>query len=144
MKFVFHGKTINGKPKISRRSELDEVLQSFEGKDFTLTIEKKKKSRSNEQNRYLHALFTIFRNELNALGNRFTMEQVKELCKAKFATVDMVNEATGEIIGQRIKGTSEMTTTELNEFIENIIEWAATMFHIVLPYPNENFVLEFK
>jgi len=142
MKYIFYGKTIDGKPKISRRSELDEVLQSFDGKEFQITVEKKKKSRSNQQNRYLHALFTIFRNELNALGNRFTMEQVKELCKAKFATIDVVNEATGEVIGQRIKGTSEMTTTELNEFIESVIEWAATMFHIVLPYPNEAFELE--
>lgn len=143
MRFIFYGKTINGKPKIARRCELDEVLRSFEGKEWTLTIERKKNKRSHQQNRYLHALFTIFRNELNLLGNHFTSEHVKDLCKAKFATIDVVNEATGEVIGQRIKGTSEMTKTELSEFVEQIIIWAADMFSIKLPLPNENLEIEF-
>jgi hypothetical protein len=48
-----------------------------------------------------------------------------------------MNVETGEVIGQRIKGTSEMTKTELNLFIENIIRWAADYFSIVLAYPSE-------
>lgn len=119
------------------RTQIAEVIKSFEGKEIILTIEKKKKKRTNNQNAYLHALFTIFRNELNALGNKFTMEEVKELCKFKFAKIDVVNEVTGEVVGQRIQGTSEMSTTELNVFIDEVIQWAAEMFKIELPYPNE-------
>lgn len=119
------------------RNQIAEVIKSFEGKEIIITIEKKKKKRTSNQNAYLHALFTIFKNELNALGNKYSAAEVKELCKFKFAKKDVVNEHTGEVIGQRIQGTSEMSTTELNEFIEEVIQWAAEMFNIQLPYPNE-------
>lgn len=117
-------------------------LQQFIGKRVHIKISKQGAKRSDRQNRYLHLLFTIFTESLNDLGNEYRMEEVKELCKAKFAMIDVVNESTGEVIGQRIQKTSEMTKTELSEFIEKIIRWAADMFHIVLPYPNENFALD--
>lgn len=124
--------------KLTRNRKLiDDTLRSFEGKNIELTIERKRKKRSCNQNAYLHALFTIFCNELNALGNKFTAEEVKELCKFKFALIDVVNDVTGEIIGQRVQGTSEMTTTELAAFVDDVIQWAAEMFGIELPYPNE-------
>jgi hypothetical protein len=75
--------------------------------------------------------------ELNELGNEFTMMEVKDLCKAKFALIDVFNEKTGEVLGQRIKGTSAMNKTELSDFVESVIRWAADSFGIVLPYPNE-------
>lgn len=144
MKHSFLAKVKDGELIISRKSDYKEFLSELEGKECSVSISKQRTERSISQNRYLHALFTIYRDELNKLGNHFTSEQVKELCKAKFATIDVVNEATGEIIGQRIKGTSEMTKTELSEFVEQIIIWSASMFGIILPYPNENLILELE
>ena len=125
------------------RQQIKELLPYYKKQRITITIEKFKSKRSDQQNRYLHALFTIFKNELNALGNEFSMQQVKDLCKLKFAKVEMINTQTGEVMGERIKGTSEMNKTELNEFIENIIMWAASYFSISLPYPNETTTLNF-
>jgi len=127
----------DGKLQPSTTNNILKVLSSLEGKTVRVTLEKVSAKRSLQQNAYLHLLFTIFTESLNELGNDFTMDEVKELCKAKFLLVDVMNVETGEIIGQRIKGTSEMTKTELNLFIENIIRWAADYFSIVLPYPSE-------
>ena len=57
--------------------------------------------------------------------------------------IDVIDEKTGEVWGQRIKGTSEMTKKELNEFFERIIIWAADVFHFELPYPNEEILLKY-
>lgn len=127
----------DGKLQPSTTNNILKVLSGLEGKRVRVTLEKVSAKRSLQQNAYLHLLFTIFTESLNELGNDFTMDEVKELCKAKFLLVDVMNVETGEIIGQRIKGTSEMTKTELNLFIENIIRWAADYFSIVLPYPSE-------
>jgi hypothetical protein len=142
MKIEIISKVENG--RLSRNRKLiEDTIKSFEGKEIVLSIEKKKKKRTGQQNRYLHLLFTIFANELNELGNKFTAQEVKDLCKFKFALIDVINESTGEVIGQRIQGTSEMTTTELNSFIEDVIQWAAEMFDIQLPYPNEELEMKF-
>jgi len=127
----------DGKLQPSTTNNILKVLSGLEGKRVRITLEKVSAKRSLQQNAYLHLLFIIFTESLNELGNDFTMDEVKELCKAKFLLVDVMNVETGEIIGQRIKGTSEMTKTELNLFIENIIRWAADYFSIVLPYPSE-------
>jgi hypothetical protein len=127
----------NGKLQPKTTKEILSVLDGLEGKRVIVTIEKLSSKRSLEQNRYIHVLFTMLKDALNDLGNDFTMDEIKELCKAKFALIDVINEESGEIIGQRIKGTSEMNKIELNEFFESIIRWAAETFNIKLPYPNE-------
>lgn len=127
----------DGKLQPSTTNNILKVLSGLEGKRVRVTLEKVSAKRSLQQNAYLHLLFTIFTESLNELGNEFTVDEVKELCKAKFALIDVINKETGECLGQRIKGTSEMTKTELNLFIESIIRWAADYFAIVLPYPSE-------
>ena len=137
MRIVRFGKVTDGKLKISNRYDFEQELAAFEGKEIMVTVERKTRKRTISQNDYLHAMLRIFTGELNNLGNTFTMEQVKDMMKYKFLTVDVVNTETGEAIGQRVKDTSELTTIELSEFIEEVIRYAAEFFHIVLPYPNE-------
>lgn len=125
------------------RKAIYKCLQSLDGERVIITIDKCSKQRSYEQNRYIHWLFKTFAEALNDLGNEFQMEEVKQLCKLKFLTIEVVNEATGECIGSRIKGTAECTTTELNEFFEKVIIWAKEFFNITLPYPGEIMMLHF-
>jgi hypothetical protein len=137
MKQEFISLIKDGKLQPSTTNNILKVLSGLEGKRVRVTLEKVSAKRSLQQNAYLHLLFTIFTESLNDLGNEFTVDEVKELCKTKYALIDVMNKETGECLGQRIKGTSEMTKTELNVFIENIIRWAADYFSIVLPYPSE-------
>lgn len=138
-----YSSVVNGKLQENVSKQIKEFLPSLESKRVVVKIEKVKSIRSLQQNSYLHLLFTMFKDALNDLGNEYTMEEVKELCKAKFSLIDVVNENTGECIGQRIKGTHEMGKLEMCDFVENIIRWAASFFGIKLPYPNENVKLNF-
>jgi len=131
----------NGKV-ISNRKLLADTLATFSGR-VSITIQKAKKVRSNQQNKYLHAAFTILSKELiNYTGDeRYTPAMVKDIVKCKFLTVDMINENSGEVIGTRIKSTTELSTLEMSEFIDNMIRWAAEQFNINIIYPNENLEL---
>lgn len=142
-KIEFFSTVKSGRLQPNTTKNILKALEGLDGKRVCITIEKLSSKRSLQQNKYIHYLFTSFMDGLNELGNDFTMDEVKELCKAKFALIDVVNESTGEIIGKRIKGTSEMTKIELNEFFENIIHWAAETFNITLYYPNEVIEIDF-
>ena len=124
--------------KLNRNRKLiKEALAQYEGKEIILSIERNKKKRSNEQNRYLHSMFTILKTELNELGNNFSMQEVKDMMKVKYIMVDMVNEQTGDVYGQRVKGTHECSTVQLMEFIDHVRKWAMDVFGIYLPLPGE-------
>lgn len=143
MKFVFFGKTENGKPKIARRSEMDEVLQSFEGKEWQLTIEKKKKSRSLNQNAYYWGVvIPMVRAALHDLGMKLSRQEVHELLKLKFLKKEIINENTGEVF-EYIGGSSELTTTEFMDFTAELQQWSAEYLNIVIPSPNEQVNIEF-
>ena len=118
-------------------------LSTFDGLEVIVTIEKKTKKRTVSQNSYLHVLLRLFADELNKLGNDFTMLQVKDMMKFKFLTVEVFDKETGEVIGQRVRDTSELTTTELTWFIERVVQYAADMFHFNLPMPNEQMNISF-
>lgn len=126
------------------RQSIKRDLLKFAGKRVKITIERQRSTRSHQQNAYLHLLFTIFKDSLNELGNDFTMDEIKELCKFKFATIDIINEDSGEVFGQRIKGTHEMKKMEMVEFIDKIIIWAADHFGIILPYPSEQLGIDLE
>lgn len=135
----------SGTLKIHRRNELKtDLFNLFRKMDVIITIEKKSKKRSVLQNNYLHLLFTIFTECLNEYGNEYQMIEIKDMLKLKFLTVDVFNNETGESVGKRVKHTSELTTTELNEFIECIIRYGSEMFGFNLPYPNEQLNLHIK
>lgn len=142
MKIIYFAKIEDGKLKITNRKGFDSDVAEWEGKRVQITVEKNNK-RTDPQNRYLHALFTIFTKALNDLGNNFKMDEVKELVKCKFLTTEVVNESTGEVIGKRIKGTHELSKQEMVDFIDRFIEWAASDFGIVLPLANEQQKFEY-
>lgn len=143
MKFE-HWSQVNdaGELQPSTLVKLKRDAAHFKGKRVYIMLKQFRPQRSEQQNRYIHALFTIFKDALNELGNDFTMEEIKELCKAKFLTNDVVTK-DGEILGQRIKGTHELTKVEMITFVDDVIAWGATL-GIKLPYPNEEFEIDFE
>ena len=125
------------------RNLLTEAIQSFEGKQITIRIEKTKKKRSNPQNSYLWGLvIPIVKNCLKEAGNTFTNEQTHELLKLKFLKESvLVNEETGETI-ERIKSTTELSTSQMMDYFAEIREWIFDFFGVMIPEPNENIKLE--
>ena len=119
-------------------------IEGFEGKKVLITVERFSGKRSNQQNKYIHVMFSILTEGLNELGNEFSMLEVKEMMKYKFAKCEVINESTGEVIGERIKGTSEMTKLELGSFIDNVVRYALQEFNIVIPLPNESIEIDYE
>jgi len=132
----------NGKLEIFHKDGFDTWVQSHEGK-FEITFTKPSNKRSIEQNRYLHALFTIFSKAMiEYTGDRiYTSAYMKDLCKTKFLIVDEVDPNTSQLIGQRVRHTSELNKKEIADFWEAVIQWAVETFNITLPFPGENLKL---
>ena len=142
MKFEIYSTVNNGEIK-QNKNLYNEALKSFEGKGIVITIEKRKNKRSNPQNAYFHGVvLPLVYNGLKELGHTMPLADVKDLLKLKFLKVPIfVNEETGEIT-EKIKNTSELTTTEFMEFVAGIQRWSIENLGVNIPEPNENLKLE--
>lgn len=129
------GHIIKGKLRITNRAELESWAENMPDCDVVGEIEKRKVKRTIPQNAYLHACFTILTKEFNRFGNTFTVEQMKDIVKAKLLAVSVHN-TDGQYMGDRVKHTSELSKEEMGEFIEGMKAWAAE-FDIVLPDPEQ-------
>ena len=122
--------------KASAPHQIQMRCVALAGKRVTVTIETAKKKRSLEQNAYYFGcVVPIMQATFNQLGNDFSREQTHDILRAKFLTVDIVN--VDEVIAQRIKSTTELTTTQFAEYILQIQQWAASTFYVHVPDPNE-------
>jgi NinB protein len=139
MKLEYFGNIENGLLKIKGRKAFDNDIKMFEGKEVLITISKKKKRRSNNQNAYLHGcLIPDFKKALNDVGfdEIRTNEQCKDLMKALFLQTDIVNPTTGEVL-KTYKNTSGLTTTEMMCFVDDAIKYAAEHMNYIIKLPNE-------
>lgn len=93
--------------------------------------------RTDAQNRYYWGvLVAAFRDYLNQQDYEITRaEQVHELLKCKLLTVDVANPATGEIIGQRVRSTTELSVEEFTDYVERARAWLLDFFGIIVPDP---------
>jgi len=144
MKIIHNGKIKDtGKLHINNRVQFLKDILVFLGKDITITIEKKKRKRSLSQNAYLHGVvIPMCREGFLAVGYKYSIEETKTDLKRMFAVYDKVNKNTGEI-REYIKDTSDMTTSEMMDFIADIQRWGAEFLSIVIPDPGQPIQIEF-
>lgn len=137
MKLTIQTTITNG--KVTRNLNLlRDAFASFEGKNVNVTIERVKKKRSNPQNSYYWStIIPIMRNALKEAGHTLTNENTHELLKLRFLkeTV-LLNEETGECI-ERIKSTTELSTSGMMDYFAEITVFAAEYFGVQIPEPNE-------
>jgi len=136
---------MNGIIHITRVSETgllpkrisDDIRHYFEtlkGKPVEIKIRKCSSKRSTQQNSYIHLMFSIITEALNEQGNTFREEEIKGALKLKFLLIDVYNEATGELLNQRVRDTSELSVGDMSVFIEQCIQWSAER-NIIIPPP---------
>lgn len=142
MKIVYHGKVSGGCLRIANRKLFDKELEQHEGKEVEITIIRKRRIRSTQQNRYYWGIvLPLIIDGLKELGTRVDVEDVHSFLKSKFCTIQVVNEETGQV-EQVPKSTTELTTTGFMEYKAEIQQWAAEFLGISIPDPNEQ--IEFK
>ncbi|MDD2285831.1 MAG: recombination protein NinB [Mariniphaga sp.] len=144
IELTYYGKVENGRMRIANRKQMDADIRCYEGKRISVTIRRVYKRRSDNQNKFLHgAVFPIARTAFYDTGLLLTLEEVKDYFKAKFLQYDLVSEH-GEIFEGMVKPTHKLSTTEMEEFIENIRIWCRENLNCEIPLPNEQTSIAFK
>lgn len=119
-------------------------LENYKGKEIELVIKGVKDTRSNQMNRYylgviIKALTDYFNKE-QTFNRKITAEEVHELMKMKFLGTVVFDLPNGEVM-EAVETSKNLDNTEFIAYFENIIVWAAEMFSLIIPKPNEEEML---
>jgi len=125
------------------RNLIKDAIATFEGKQIVIKIEKAKKKRSTQQNRFYYGIILpIVQNCLKEAGHVMTNESTHDLIKLKFLKETLfVNEDTGEVI-ERIKSTTELSTSQFMDLLAEINNFTFEYFGVSLPSPNDDLTLK--
>lgn len=125
------------------RNLIKDAIETFEGKQVVIKIEKFKKKRSTQQNRFYYGIVVpIVQNCLKEAGHIMTSESTHDLIKLKFLKETLfVNETTGEVI-ERIKSTTELSTSQFMDLLAEINNFTFEYFGVTLPSPNDDLTLK--
>ena len=106
--------------------------------EYEVDIQPRCTTRSNAQNRYYWSC--IIRAFAEFLASQdyegCSDDAVHETLKDKFLRVPMIDPASGEEIGHRVKSTTELSTVEMMDYCYRCRAWLADFFFIVVPDPD--------
>ena len=132
----------NGLFKRNRNIVLD-AIKSFNGCDVVLTIDKVKKKRSNNQNRfYWGCLIPLMQQGAKDIwGETWSIDKAHQHLSKKFVFHESVNQKNG-VITQTHKSTTELTTTDWEVYVTEIRIYLLEDFDIDAPEPNQEITLQ--
>ncbi len=133
----FDGLVKDGKIPHEMSLAIRDVIRRFEGKRVKVTIGKFKRQRSRRQNayywgvvlKYVHEMFLEFGNDVSSDD---THEYLKEHIGKLFKDI----EGPGGEIRTIVRSSTELSTSEWEDFMEKIRAWAASV-GLQIPLPNE-------
>ncbi len=100
---------------------------NLKGQKVAVTLEKRKKHRSDNQNRYAHAVvFPMVAEEMGC-----EPEEAKDALKWEFLRFQL------DCGAWTVKQTSNLSTVEFEEFLSKCRTLASQMFSCYIPLPNE-------
>ena len=120
-----------------------EIGEKFKGQRIEITIRKKKKHRSSEQNRYYWGVvvpyildaFIELGNDLQE-GNPEHLQLIHDFLKRRCLPARQVCDADGVEV-ELTPSTTDLSTTEMMEYIERVCLFAAESLNVAIPQPNE-------
>jgi len=146
MKFQIKSNVVNGNLK-RNREQIKQAIASFEGKEIIITIDKAKKTRSNNQNNfYWGVCIPLIQSGLkDATGEFRSSENIHYniLLPLFSPSVEIINIDTGQVLTERIS-SSEMTTIQFMEYVMEIQKWSSEFLNVDIPDPNEEILLDFN
>ena len=127
----YFGKVHAGRLVLARSDRVLFLADCNKYKDGTkvwLSVSIARKIRSNQQNAfYFGVIVPILADEFG-----YSKEEMHEALKWKFLRIPGDD---GKL--DTVKSTAKLTTTEFEEHLDAIREWANTNFDLYLPFPNE-------
>ena len=123
---IFHGSILKGKVIFDDRDSFDNYLLSLENMFVDIVIKKRRKDRSNQQNRYMWGV--VYKIISETTGH--TEDEIHDSMRAMFL---MDNLGKFPIM----RSSTSLTTAEMEEYLEKIRQWAAQELSCIIPLPNE-------
>lgn len=113
------------------KARLFHVLKNLSGK-HSISIEKFRDGRSPNQNRYYWGII------VNGLASEFGYfrDEIHQLLRQKFLGYTRENPVTGKT-EHFVRSTTDLSTEEMEEYLEAVRVWALSEFSVYLPLPNE-------
>lgn len=127
---VYRGDLSGGRLSFNREA-LQKELSALNDGAVEISITNWNPKRSGRQNRLMWLWFTVIGKHIG-----YTPTQVKGIMQAKFLLVEEVSENTGEVF-QRVLGTSELDTSDMTIFLDNVYRWSLEFLQLTLPQPNQ-------
>ena len=124
--------------RVVNKALLDKELIELPKGRYRLIIEKYRKKKSNPQLAWLYGqVYPLVLKALNDAGWEFTsIEEVDEYCKSMFASREVLNRHSGEIL--EVPGLKrDMTTMEMMTYVDAIRDWASEYLNVYIPEPGE-------
>ena len=135
--------SIEGGQVRKNRPLLEAALKQHEGKEVSITIERWRKKRSNEQNAYWWGVIVpIFQDCFREAGMVRNKEQthqlITDLIIQKYGDSVILQESVleGEVFQEK-RGTSDLSTSEFMELVSEAQMFASEVFDIAIPDPNQ-------
>lgn len=127
--------------KLHNRRRFEEWCFSNKGKELVVKFERKARKRSLQQNNYYHGVVVQeVRLGLLNIGYDLTPDGAHEFLKQHFNKQFIVNK---DGVGMELAGsTTEMTTTQMMEYVEKIAQWAAEYLGVTIPLPNQSLTMD--
>ena len=133
----------DGQMSERKRMEVRNALKMYAGKRVVFSVERKYNKRSNSQNRFFHGVVLPLIGEAlieSGYNEARSHEWVKDFVKVNCLTQDVVTEE-GQVF-KSIRRTSELTTSEFNDLIATVQQWASENLGIYIPDPGEQIEIE--
>lgn len=115
-----------GKIKVHHKTKWDEMLQKIKPGFYQLKIKKPQKTRTEKENKYYWGV--VVKMIGDELG--YTQEEAHEALKHQF-----LREEQGKL--SKVRSTADLSTTEFEQYLEQVRIFALVELNIKIPLPNE-------
>jgi hypothetical protein len=132
---IIHGQLVYDRPE----AFADHLLELKHDWPYELVIRPIRRKRTSKQNRYYWGVvIDLITLEIAGTNNKVEKEEVHRALARYFLDYD--NERTfetgGVMFGERIS-TTELSTVEFGEYVENVKRWAAEYLNLIIPDPDQ-------
>lgn len=138
MSIKYQGKVSeSGVLSIVNRKNFDADILELSGKYVVIEVKARRSTRSDAQNRYYWGcVVPMVRVALKDIGHKLSIEDTHLFLRSRFLKEEMVND-DGEVIGELIKHTSQLTKSQFSDYTEEIKQFSAEYLGLIIPDPNE-------
>jgi hypothetical protein len=141
-KLLYHGRINEQGEVILPRSFRGDLAKAFAGREITVTVERRRKKRSDPLNAYYWAVvIPHLRHGLeDCSGDKYTSEQVHEAMKHRFLRQQVVDEH-GQVVMDVAGSSAALTNGEFLDYLERLSSFALEYLNTRIPLPNESGVM---